>query len=299
MQEGIEFIFVNDCTKDNSIEILKNTLENYPQRKSQVKIIHHEVNQGLTGARNTALKYARGEYITHCDSDDWVDLKLYENLYNTAIKNDSDVAIFSIKLMESPYDEVKKICSKEYSSIDSFFNDNFATENFNSLVNKMFHRRIALNNDIIAPATITFGEDLLRTTQMLLRCSSIAFCNTVFYYYFKGNIGASTHTWSEKNFIDFSEVVKILEPILERRKPELIKTLWGYWLIAAVKTASVNKKFYKVVLRKYFKPILHDKRLSKMKRGVISLSYFSIHLAHICCLLQLQFKHKLKINFKR
>ncbi|MBR2426031.1 MAG: glycosyltransferase, partial [Lentisphaeria bacterium] len=46
MQEGIEFIFVNDCTPDRSIEILKQVLEEYPHRKPWVKIIDHPKNCG-------------------------------------------------------------------------------------------------------------------------------------------------------------------------------------------------------------------------------------------------------------
>ena len=65
MTDGIEFIFVNDCTKDNSIEILEKVLEEYPHRKEQVKIIHHEKNRGLVAARNTGLEHATGDYIIH------------------------------------------------------------------------------------------------------------------------------------------------------------------------------------------------------------------------------------------
>ena len=85
MQDGIEFIFVNDCTKDRSIEILEQVLAEYPHRKEQTRIIHHEKNRGLVAARNTGLAYASGEYIIHCDSDDWVELDMYEKMYKKAI----------------------------------------------------------------------------------------------------------------------------------------------------------------------------------------------------------------------
>ena len=48
----IEYVFVNDCTKDDSIGVLKRVLEKYPQRMQQVRIINHEKNMGLgAGAR--------------------------------------------------------------------------------------------------------------------------------------------------------------------------------------------------------------------------------------------------------
>ena len=87
MKNDIEFIFVDDCTPDRSIEVLEAILSEYPERRSQVKIVRHSHNKGLTGARNTALKEASGEYIIHCDSDDWVDLEAYKTVLETIKKH--------------------------------------------------------------------------------------------------------------------------------------------------------------------------------------------------------------------
>ena len=73
MQEGIEYIFVDDCSPDRSIEILEKVLKEYPHREPQVKIIQHSKNQGIFYTRNTGVENATGEYIIHCDSDDWVE----------------------------------------------------------------------------------------------------------------------------------------------------------------------------------------------------------------------------------
>ena len=70
--DDVEYIFVDDCTSDRSIEILTATLAEYPRRIPQVKIIHHDKNRGLVASRNTALRVATGDFIIHCDSDDWV-----------------------------------------------------------------------------------------------------------------------------------------------------------------------------------------------------------------------------------
>lgn len=83
----IEIICVNDGSKDSSETILKA----YQIKDPRIKIINQE-NQGLSGARNTGIKAATGEYIGLIDSDDWVDLDFYEKLYNAAKKYDSDIA---------------------------------------------------------------------------------------------------------------------------------------------------------------------------------------------------------------
>ena len=114
--EDIEYIFVDDCTPDNSISILCKVLSDYPNRKKQVKILHHEKNKGLAQARQTGLKIASGEYIAHCDSDDWVDKDLYEIAHNKAKSESLDVVVYEGERTNGQ--DGVKISSACYHSID-------------------------------------------------------------------------------------------------------------------------------------------------------------------------------------
>ena len=87
----VEYIFVNDATPDNSMELLRGVIARYPARAAQVKIVEHEHNKGLPAARNTGLAAATGEYIFHCDSDDFVEPEMLEHLYNAAKEKDADI----------------------------------------------------------------------------------------------------------------------------------------------------------------------------------------------------------------
>ena len=89
--DEIEYIFVNDCTPDRSIDIVRQTLEEYPHRKSQVKIIEQPVNKGVGAARKAGLEAATGDYISQCDSDDWVETAMYEKMYAKALEKDADI----------------------------------------------------------------------------------------------------------------------------------------------------------------------------------------------------------------
>ena len=93
MAENIEFIFVDDCSPDNSVHILNNVLEAYPKRKANTIIVRLPSNQGTANARQRGLEEAHGEYIIHCDSDDWVDKDIYKTLYDTALSTRSDVVM--------------------------------------------------------------------------------------------------------------------------------------------------------------------------------------------------------------
>lgn len=92
--ECIEYIFVNDCTKDNSIAVLQEVIERYHLRKKQVKIINHEINKGLAGTRNTAIEAATGDFLFHVDSDDWVEKNMVEACVNKQIETNADIVSF-------------------------------------------------------------------------------------------------------------------------------------------------------------------------------------------------------------
>ena len=83
--DDIEYIFVNDCTPDESMKILSHVLSRYPHRTDQVVIINQPKNMGAAKAREVGIKAAKGEYIIHCDSDDWVDKDMYFLMYQEAV----------------------------------------------------------------------------------------------------------------------------------------------------------------------------------------------------------------------
>jgi len=86
--KDIEIICVNDCSLDKSLAILKE----YAKKDERVKIINFEKNYGVSVARNSGMKIAKGEYIGFCDPDDYVDLDFYEKLYELANEKNADIA---------------------------------------------------------------------------------------------------------------------------------------------------------------------------------------------------------------
>ena len=83
--DSIEYIFVDDCTDDHSVDILKSVITQYSERRGQTQIIHFGQNRGLAVARRTAIQAAQGEYVISCDSDDWVDHDAYRLRYELAV----------------------------------------------------------------------------------------------------------------------------------------------------------------------------------------------------------------------
>lgn len=86
--DRIEIIAVNDCSPDNSLEILKNYQSKYGDK---FQIINSPVNLKQGGARNLGIKKARGEYIGFVDPDDYVALDMFEKMYKVAKENEADI----------------------------------------------------------------------------------------------------------------------------------------------------------------------------------------------------------------
>lgn len=108
--EDIEIICVNDGATDNSLAIL----EEYQIKDKRIKIITQE-NRGLSGARNTGMKYITGEYTSFIDSDDWIELDTYEILYNAIKNQDLDILMFPFKFYN---EDTKESYESQYTSLE-------------------------------------------------------------------------------------------------------------------------------------------------------------------------------------
>lgn len=193
----VEYIFVDDASKDNSIGILKKVLKEYPEKKNCVSIITHEINAGLPAARNTGLKYAKGEYVFHCDSDDFLELNAIELLYDTAKKSDADIVWCDWFLTFEK--------NERYMSESSFTDSLQALKAMlgggmkYNVWNKLVKRRLYIDNSIEFPAGYGMGEDM---TMMMLFVHAERVCHIdkALYHYVKMNTSAFTHTISKVNF---------------------------------------------------------------------------------------------------
>lgn len=83
-----EVLLINDGSTDSSGTICNK----YAQKDTRFKAIH-QLNAGVSAARQTGLENAQGEYIIHADADDWIEPAMLEELYNKAIKENADVVI--------------------------------------------------------------------------------------------------------------------------------------------------------------------------------------------------------------
>jgi len=109
--QNLEIICVNDCSTDNSLEIL----EEYAAKDTRIKIITNEKNLGLGVVRNIGMDVVHGVYILFIDSDDWLDLTACEKLISKAKENDADVMFFSAyEINGDKKRKLKNFCDVSY-----------------------------------------------------------------------------------------------------------------------------------------------------------------------------------------
>ena len=88
---NIEYVFVNDCTPDKSMEEVQKYIDKY-QMVDKCKMIIHEKNLGISASRNDCLDNMTGDYFLFIDSDDYIDKDMVELLVEAALKENADIS---------------------------------------------------------------------------------------------------------------------------------------------------------------------------------------------------------------
>lgn len=200
LKDGIEFIFVDDCSPDESIDVVKRALEEYPERQTQVKFLRNARNSGQALSREAAVAVARGEYVTFCDADDWVDGDLYEKMYAEASGRNLDVVVCKTR-EETPDGKLIDSYLPQSKSVRQFIEGQFHQNGFNSLCNKLIRRNVIQLKDPVMMSKRACGEDLLMIVQYLLKARSIGFVDAAYHYIQSGSSS------SMSKYYDFDEAV--------------------------------------------------------------------------------------------
>lgn len=189
---SIEFIFVDDCSPDNSIAILKSVLNEYPSRISDTRIVRHEYNRGLAAARNTGRSIAQGEYLISCDSDDWVDQNMYELMYQKAQQTKSEIVICD---WEEVYisKTLRQFINPPVNNIECVV-ALLSGKMHGSVVNKLIKKTLYTEHNIMCKEGMDFCEDFYVTYRLFYFARTIAYINLPLYYYNKSNLNSYTST---------------------------------------------------------------------------------------------------------
>ena len=173
--KDIEIICINDCSKDNSLEILKE----YSKKDNRIKIINLKENKGESKARNIGLDNTNSEYIAFLDNDDEIDLDFYEKLYNKAIKTNSDIVKAGVDIIN--YDK-----KHQKDNLNELIKQNNSKLYFTHYWwSAIYKSSLIKENNIKFLEKYEIGEDILFLNQAILNCKKLEIIDNTYYHYHK------------------------------------------------------------------------------------------------------------------
>ena len=190
----VEYIFVDDATPDNSIRILNEVVRQYPERKNSVIILRQTTNKGLPAARNRGMQAATGDYIFHCDSDDYVASSALEELLAAALRNDADYVWCDWYLTFTS--RKRYMQQPSYRTADEALRSILAGNMKYNVWNKLVKRSLYTDNGILFPEGYGMGEDMVMI-RLLAYAGQVAHVPSALYYYVKREGEAFTNSWND------------------------------------------------------------------------------------------------------
>jgi len=206
--QEIEVIIVNDCSSDSrDSEIMREYEKKFPNK---VRCFWHKENKRQGGARNTGIRAACGEFVYFADSDDYLDLKLCEKMYNAIIAENADMAVCDCNCIDG------EIVIKNWSYAETT-NGKFDSPNLCSRIkNIKMHNiwLIVIRKSVIQNNNLYFPEhtvsDDIASILWFLASSKIVRLNEALYYYVKRqNSITNSH-----NMQSYVSIIKTIEYIL-------------------------------------------------------------------------------------
>lgn len=210
--ENMEFLFVDDCSKDNSYSLIQQTIEDYPNRKAQVKLLQQSRNMGVASARQRGLDEATGEFIIHCDSDDWPESDMYEVLYQKAKDEKAEVVYCDYY--------VEYASHREYVA---FPDSSIKRPSFNiapiegAVWNKLIKYDLIQRIGVKFLENVGLGEDFAFVTPCCVKASETAVVHKPLYHYNQQNAGSITHNYTKERFLQVISLAKYIDELFQEK----------------------------------------------------------------------------------
>ena len=218
-KENIEIILVNDGATDGSGIVC----DTYAKKDQRIKVIH-KPNGGLTSAWKAGAEAAQGAYLGFIDSDDWIDEEMYERMWESAAKYDSDVVVCGLVF---DYEDPSMEKRQEISDFQKEFYDRKELEAvFPTLINdgrffgrtlqparvtKLYRRALVEKNMSLCHESVSVGEDMQLTLPALLEAKSMSVVKDFYPYHYWFNQNSMTGKF-DPNYLD---KIKVMEKRLK------------------------------------------------------------------------------------
>lgn len=187
-----ELILVDDGSTDNSGQIC----DEYAESDERVKVIHKE-NGGLSDARNAGIDVSTGQYMMFVDSDDYIDPKMIEILYERILKDGSDIAVCNLLSVDENGNFMKDKNKTMAISEDSVYSGEqflyVVASGYVTACTKLYKSEIF---DSIRFPKGKLNEDVFVSYQTVERCKLVSCVAKALYFYRKRNTSIMNSSYS-------------------------------------------------------------------------------------------------------
>lgn len=234
---NIEYVFVNDATPDNAVAVLEQVIARYPNRKSDVRLVNHPQNRGISATRNTGLKAVTGDFILYVDSDDYLAQYAIEHLVNKSVETDADIVLFDTNVITQ-----KGVCHErvEYEGKEQYIKRLLQHTAKCAHWNKFYKSAFYLSIGILADESIRLADDYAVTPRIVHNARKIAVLHEPLYFYETTNQSSYVHNLTRaaiesqfaadsilisyfSNVPDAADYADVVEAIPQRTMVSLVK----------------------------------------------------------------------------
>ena len=255
----LEYVFVDDCTPDRSVGVLRSVMEQYPERKVQVRIIRNERNSGIGAVRQRLIDECTGDCLTFVDSDDYLPPRAVELMAAEMERSGADmvdggwqrVTREGVSAVNQPYrgrDEKRYLCLMLCQNIVS-----------NRMWGRLIRRTLFTENGVRLVPGIDFSEDYSVMTRLLYFANRSVTTGTV-YFYSEENTSSYTHTASPRHARSYLMACRVvLDFFTANGMPHEYLTPLQFGMANALRN----------IRRAGFSPSLADELLGYRPRGIL------------------------------
>lgn len=239
--KDLEVILVDDCTPDDSMDIVRRVLETSP-RRSIVTILKHEENRGLSAARNTGIRQATGDYLYFLDSDDYLPENSIELLADAAIQYKVDFVIGDFEIAGA-FRKIPPLLLNTGMLIDNkAVLSTFSKAQWTVMAcNKLINRSFLIKEHLFFKEGLLHEDDLWSFMVACKACNAYVVKEKTYFYYLQPN--SITGRPSVKNL---ESRVRIIEYLFEyiSRSPELRENAGVYITFETLKAKYFDRIIY-------------------------------------------------------
>lgn len=229
----LEVLLINDGSTDSSGCICNE----YAKKDFRVRVFHKE-NGGVASARNVGLENMQGDFVIHCDSDDFITPNMLDAMYKHILHNNADILICDFYYLNKSNKKQYRVQKPTSFNGQGIISDMLLGRLHGSTWNKLVRTDIIKENNLLFIDKVDYCEDLLFNTQVLCLTNSVCYLPQAFYNYCYNPTSIVQNI--NKNKVD--SIIKYIDLLHEKLSPNFKQELAIHTL--QMKKNILNSRVY-------------------------------------------------------